>query len=191
MHSFCPKCNTRVEGIFPTHCPACSFNIDALAGLNMSADQRDKWREHTDLLSGSAVALYNKEFNASFNYNGVANLPDIVQFTITFGDRATTLDRRGRHSNQVILAYLPEIIGSGSAIHYPSLVPCSGVMLISPGSQNYAHSYPIIDEWVQRKFPTQKSFCRMCARETGFGVPICNECYEQYDMDWRKLMGYR
>jgi hypothetical protein len=118
----------------------------------------------------------------------VAKLTDLLQFALTYGDRTTKPDSRWINNKLVIVAYTPEVIGSGSAIHYPSLVPCSGVMLMSPNSQVYAHSFPVIDEWVQKTFPTQKSICRICGSETGFGVPVCNNCYLKNGWDWQKLL---
>jgi len=188
MRNFCPQCNISVEGIFPTQCPNCSLNINTLSGSATSDYSQKKWNEHTTLLSGSTVPLFGKTFNASFDYNGVAKIPDLIQFGLTYGDRTTMPGSRGGNNNLVIVAYTPEIIGSGSAIHYPNLVPCSGIVIMSPNSKNHVHSFPAIDEWVQQKFSNLKSFCKNCGVEIGFGVPVCNDCYRKYDSDWQKLL---
>ena len=188
MRNRCPQCNNWIEGIFPQQCPYCSLNINTLSGSATSNFSQNKWHEHSTLLSGSTVPLFGKTFNASFDFNGVEKLTDLIQFALTYGERTTILDSRGINNNQVILAYYPEVIGSGSAIHYPSLVPCSGVLLMSPNSQEYAHSFPVIDEWVQNNFPSMKSKCNICGCETGFGVAVCNECYEKYGCGWQKLL---
>ncbi len=191
MRNQCPQCNGWVDGIFPTQCPFCSLNINTLSGSATSNFANNKWQQHTTLLSGTTVPLFGKTFNASFDYNGLAKLTDLLQFALTYGDRTTIPDSRGINNNLIIVAYTPEVIGSGSAIHYPALVPCSGVMVMSPNSQIYAHSFPVIDEWVQNTIPIQTSFCRICASETGFGVPVCNNCYIENDWDWQKLLSSR
>jgi len=86
MDSICPRCNQTIKGVFPNSCPYCGFTIDALAGRGTSSFQQKKWKEHTELLYGGTVSLFGKEYNASFDYKGIANLDDMVRFAITFGD---------------------------------------------------------------------------------------------------------
>jgi hypothetical protein len=147
-----------------------------------------KWKEHTDLLYSGSVPLYGKQYNASFNYNGVADLEDMIRFTLTFGDTATIKDSRGINDTKVILAYFPEIFGSGSATHYHQLVACSGLMVMSPSSFNYSHAFSVIDEWIQNTFPGWQSTCRLCNEPTDFGQPICAKCYSSGNNKWTDLL---
>jgi hypothetical protein len=132
--------------------------------------------------------LYGKQYNASFNYNGVAKLEDMVRFTITYGDKAIIKDSRGIYDNEVMLAYFPEVLGSGSAVQYHQMVPCSGLMLMSPGSFDYSHAFPVIDDWVQATFPNWQSVCRLCGKPTDFGQPVCTDCYTSGNNQWTLLL---
>ena len=87
----CPSCNASVSIPFPTRCPYCAFTIDGLAGMGTSSFQSRKDQQHRDLLFGRSVNLYNKQFNASFDYYGNAELPDVVRFAISYGDRTTVM----------------------------------------------------------------------------------------------------
>lgn len=183
----CPKCKGAIQGPFPPTGHNCGFNILGLAGIGTSSFQQKKWNQHTGILYGRNVSLYGKEFNASFDYNGYAQLKDLVQFTIMYGDRAQLPSTHGNHTNDVILSYVPEVIGSGTSIHSPGNVPCSGLCLISPGSSQYAHSFPVLDEWVQQQLNGHSSSCRICGGATSFAQPICAQCYRQHG-DWRLLV---
>lgn len=188
MNCSCPRCNMTINGVFPHSCPSCGFSVSTLAGQGTSSFQQKNWKEHTDLLYGGTVGLYGKKYNASFNYKGVANLEDMVRFTITYGDTATIKDSRGIHDTQVILAYFPEVLGSGSAIYYHQMVPCSGLMVMSPSSLDHSHVFPVIDDWVQGTFPGRQSSCRLCGRPTDFGQPICADCYASGNNQWTELL---
>src|SRR5258706_15563014 len=105
IFSSCPKCGHQVAGAFPSKCPNCTFDISALAGRGTTSFQVFKWNKHADLLQGRDIQLQSGEiYNASFDYNGHANLDDLVRFTITYGDRTTLLSARGSHQNPIILA---------------------------------------------------------------------------------------
>src|SRR5262249_45219284 len=134
------------------------------------------------------LGLYGKTHNASFDYNGLANLEDVLRFTVTFGDRATLLSSRGNHQNRVIITYIPEPIGSGTSICNPGSVPCSGVCLISPQSPTWSHTFPVMDDWVRQEFAGQTSACRFCGRQTGFAQPICALCYAANNGDWLSFL---
>jgi hypothetical protein len=112
----------------------------------------------------------------------------IVRFTLTYGDKTTLQAARGNHQNQIVIAYIPERIGSGTAVHFPGTVPCSGICLISPQSDNYGHSFPVIDEWVQNTFSGRQSSCRICGQVTDFAQPICSTCYSEQHFDWRNYL---
>lgn len=188
MISTCPRCKGLIKGVFPHECPYCDFTVSDLVGQGISPFQQKKWKEHTELLYRGSVGLYGKKYNASFNYRGVADLEDMVRFTITFGDTGIIKDSRGIHDNEVILSYFPEVLGTGTAICYHQGVPCSGVMVISPASFDYAHACPVIDDWVREKFPNQQSQCRLCGKRTDFGQPICADCYSKGNDNWKEFL---
>ena len=189
IQTSCPKCGYSFIGPFPSRCPNCPFDISALAGRGTTSFQMRKWNKHTDLLQGRDIQIQPGEiYNASFDYNGQANLDDLVRFTITFGDRTSLPSSRGNYLNPIIVAYTPEQIGAGTAIHFPGTVPCSGICLISPQSENYAHSFPVIDDWVQKTFAGTTSHCRVCNAITFFGQSICANCYGKYDRGWKTFL---
>lgn len=184
----CPSCNASVSAPFPTHCPYCAFNIDGLAGLGTSSFQARKDQQHRDLLFGRNVSLYNKQFNASFDYYGIAELPDIVRFAISYGDRTTVLSTHGNHPTPLIVSYIPAVIGSGTSIYNPGNLPCSGICLMSPASVNYSHSFPVLDDYVRTAFNGLSGACRACGVATGFAQPFCSVCYQQQSFDWKKWL---
>jgi len=186
-YSQCPKCGALVKGAFPNNCPTCSFNINGLIGKGTTSFQEMNWQKHTDILFGRNIQLAKGQtYNASFDFNGYEKLEDIVRYTITYGVR-TDIESRHKKSN-IIISYIPEIIGAGTAIHFRNTVPCSGICLISPESENFSHSFPVIDEWVQVKFSNQSSFCRFCNKTTEFGQPICSNCYKEFGSNWKFLI---
>lgn len=185
--STCPKCGNRIKGPFPNHCPFCSFNIDALAGRGTTSFQVKKWQKHSDLLYGRNIQLTNGEIiNTSFDFHGYANLDDIVRFTITYGERSFLKSRK--QINPVIISYIPEVIGAGTAIYSLGTIPCSGICIISPSSNDYSHPFPVIDVWVKTTFPNMESFCRICQSPTTFGQPFCEKCYESNGSNWRNFI---
>lgn len=188
-NSICPKCYFLIGGPFPPQCPNCDFDLTGLAGRGTSTFQAKKWQKHSDIYFGRGIQLQPGEiYNASFDYNGVANLDDIVRFTITFGEKMFLPNLGNRIQTSGIISYIPEIIGSGTAIHFPGMVPCSGICLVSPASKDYSHSFPIIDEWVQRYFSGVTSVCKRCGTSTDFGQPICSKCYQETGFDWRQYI---
>ena len=184
LNPACPRCKHTVQGAFPVKCPSCEFSLSSIAAGGSTRWQQKKWGEHTDLLSGRQVSLHGKTHNASFDYKGVAKLEDLLRFTLTFGDRIELPSPRGNHNNPVIITYIPEPIGSGTNICNPSLVPCSGVCLISPQSSEWVHTFPVMDDWVQNKFASHTSSCRLCGHQTAFAHPICARCYTECNGDW-------
>lgn len=188
MNQFlCPKCKSPFSGVFPKECPNCKFNIHGLAGKTTSEFQRKKLREHTDLLYGSQIQTYGKEFNTSFDFVGYAALEDIVRFDITYGEHTSVLSQHGNHQTEVIVCYLPAIIGSGVSVYSASPVPCSGIAIMSPGSANFGHPFPTMDDWV-RTLNVGSSVCKVCSAPTPFACPVCERCYLERQYDWRKLL---
>ena len=186
----CPKCAVSLKGAFNPPCPSCGFTLDHLTGKRLSGFQTQKWHKHRELLSGANISLHGGDWNASFTHNGDAALEELVRFTITFGDAEFVTSARGNHQNPVLLAYVPEVIGSGSAITAPGMVPCSGVCIISPHSLDYGHPYPAMDDWIHATFPTrQQSLCKICGQQTAFAEVICGDCYANHaGSDWRNLL---
>ncbi len=82
--------------------------------MGTSSFQSKKDLQHRDLLFGRSVNLYNKQFNASFDYYGDAELPDVVRFAISYGDRTTVMSTHGNHPTPLIVSYIPTVIGSGN-----------------------------------------------------------------------------
>lgn len=188
MTTSCPMCNFVVPGAFPAQCPSCSFSLSLLAVGGTTPFQRKKWKEHTDIVCGRQLQLRGKAYNASFDYSGVAKLEDVLRFTVTFGDRVEVPALRSNDHNPAIITYIPEPIGSGTSICNPGALPCSGVCLLSPHSNKWAHSFPVMDDWVQRKFPGRMSRCRICENQTGFAQPICPQCYVQHNGNWLSFL---
>lgn len=184
----CPSCNASVSTPFPTRCPYCAFTIDGLAGMGTSSFQSRKDQQHRDLLFGRSVNLYNKQFNASFDYYGNAELPDVVRFAISYGDRTTVMSTHGNHPTPLIVSYIPAVIGSGNSIYTPGNLSCSGICLMSPASVNYSHSFPVLDDYVRSTFNGLSGACRACGVTTGFAQPFCSTCYQRQSFDWKKWL---
>ena len=189
IKSTCPSCKKEVNGIFPVECTNCGFSVLSLAGSPSSAFQTRKWNEHADIVQGRNIGLYGKPYNASFDHNGTAVLEDLVRFTITFGDKATLTSRGGR-VNEVIVSYIPEPIGAGTALYTAGTVTCSGIAIISPSSIYYGHSFPIMNEWVTNEFGTISSSCKICGTPTSFAQPICGNCYLTDVKNWQDLFSH-
>lgn len=160
-----------------------------MAGAPISSFQVKNWGQHSDLLAGRNIQLYGKQYNASFDFAGKANLQDLVRFTITFGSSGIVPGRNGRADCQTMLAYVPQTIGSGVMQAAPSInVPCSGICLLSYTSVDYKHSYPVLDDWVRQTFTGQTATCRECGEVTGFGHCICSNCYLKSNWDWTNYL---
>ncbi len=184
----CPSCHASVPVPFPTQCPCCPFTIDGLAGMGSSSFQVTKDQQHRDLLSGRNVSLYKKQFNASFDYYGDAELPDLVRFAISYGDRTTVKSSHGNHPTQLIVSYIPSIIGSGTSIYAPGNLPCSGICLMSPASANFSHSFPVLDDYVRSMSSGLIGTCRECGATNGFAQPFCSACYLKKSFDWKNWL---
>jgi hypothetical protein len=182
----CPVCQALVPAPFPYSCPHCFATFDGLLGSGTSAFQTKNSREHRDLLYGQNVQLYRgREYNCSFDHYGEANLPDLVQYTLSYGHRTTVPSNHGNVPTVMIAAYIPDIIGSGvSKYNTAGPLPASGVMLVSPASLNYAHSFPVLDDYMQHKFATAPGGCSLCKKPTGFGHGICADCYAKRSGSW-------
>lgn len=171
-------------------CANCGFSLDHLDGTSRSFFQQRKWGEHTELVTGSAVSLGTKEWNCSFDTIGFSQVTDLVSFTLNYGDKLQLPSSRGRHINDVYVSFIPEIIGSGTSVHYTILgtQACSGCCVISPQSINYGHPFPILHDWVNAKFTATKKTCRSCSNETHLGLTFCWDCYTKAGNDWRKFL---
>lgn len=187
QNATCPDCRNPVRLPFPSQCPHCDFNIAGLAGRGTSAFQARKYTQHTDILFGRNIELYGKQYNASFDYNGSASLDDLVRFTLSYGDRATIQPANRPFSTEYIVAYVPEVIGSGTSIIDAGPTPCSGVALISPASEEFSHSFPVIDTFVESTFGNRSGSCKSCGTPVGFGFPFCQACYFNIG-DWHTLL---
>ncbi len=187
---FCVKCHTKLNAPFPGECPHCGFNLDHLSGKKLSRFQKEKREKHTDLLSGREIQLYGSTYNASFDNYGDANLEDLVRFTISYGHHAKLPSKGGRPDGELIVSFIPDIIGSGVSIYDTSYAPvaCSGVGILSPVSETHAHAIPVLDAWIQDRFKVEKGVCVLCGTPTAFGHPLCGKCYEANGKDWRRFL---
>ena len=149
----CPVCSGMVPIPFPYDCPLCHATFDGILGKGTSSFQVKNNFEHRDLIRGREIKLYNRwECNASFDFYGDAMLTDLVRFTVSYGHRATVPSDRGNKQTNVIVSYIPQIIGSGAyADNMACLLPCSGLLLSSPASVNYSHSFPLLDDYVRAR----------------------------------------
>ena len=186
----CPVCKTSQQGPFPKAGCACGFSLSGLAGLGSSVFQTRKDPQHRDIIYGRGIQLYGKPINTSFDYYGEANIVDIVDFALTYGERRKTKSLHGNHDTEVIVAYIPDIIGSGITKWSSSTPnPCSGICLMSPESTGgYEHSYAVLDDWVSAKFSGDSSVCRFCPKTTPFGLGICIHCFARNGNDWRNFI---
>jgi hypothetical protein len=96
---------------------------------------------------------------------------------LTYGDWATVPAGRGRYTNDVVIVFVPEVIGSGTSIFQAGPVPCSGVCLMSPASLDWGHSYPALASYVQETFGHLLSKCKLYGTATPFAVPVCDDCF--------------
>lgn len=187
---FCIKCLAKLYVPFPEVCPYCGFSLEHLSDKKLSGFQKLKKDKHSDLLFGRKIQLYGSPYNASFDSYGDANLEDLIRFTISYGHRTKLPSKGGRHENEIVVAFIPEIIGSGVSIYDVTYAPvtCSGVAIISPTSEIYGHGFPVLDDWVHDRFKTEKGQCVSCGVQTAFGHSFCHKCYEARGQDWRKFL---
>lgn len=186
----CPICSTTQPGPFPRAGCSCGFSLSGLAGYGTSQFQLKKDPQHRDILFGRDIQLNKKPFNTSFDYYGAANLVDIVDYALTYGDKRTIQSLHGGHNTEVIVSYIPDIIGSGlSKFHNSTVSACSGVCLMSPESINgYDHSFAVLDRWVTTKFAGESSCCRFCSKSTPFGIGVCTECFSKNGNRWQNFI---
>jgi len=186
----CVQCHEKLEAPFRGTCPHCGFSLQHLFGKKLSDFQKQKRDKHCDLLFGRKIQLHGSNYNASFDSYGDANLEDLMRFTLSYGHHAKLPSRGGRHENEIVLAFIPDIIGSGISVYDTDYQPltCSGVAVISPASQDYGHGFPVLDDWVHQTFKTEEGFCVSCGALTAFGHPLCHKCYEARGSDWLKFL---
>lgn len=183
----CPQCGAPLSGPFKG-CGACGFSFGHLVSPT-SPEAQNKMADHTQLFTRGTISIGNKpDFNASFDYYGVANLTDLVRFTITYGHRSQVSSGPGRTPSDVIAAFVPEIIGSGVSRYTTDYQPCSGLCIISPASTKWGHPFPVLDKWIASKFPGQTATCFRCGDPTPFAQPVCPKCYGDLGQDWRNCL---
>ena len=183
----CPRCLNSLAAPFLLDCPSCGFTLAHLIG-SPPPETQSKQAKHTELLTIGSISLHGGEFNASFDYYGLLSLPDLVRYTVSYGHHSTVPSPRGGHTNPVIVAYVPEIIGSGISCYSSDYYPCSGLCIVSPGNQRWGHPYPILDQWTQHQFSGVFGTCFSCAAPTPFGHTLCSSCYGREGSDWRRFL---
>jgi hypothetical protein len=98
--------------------PEVWFQFGASYGKRLSDFQAEKWEKHSDLLRGRDIGLYGGMFNASFDNYGDSSIEDLVRYTQSYGHRSKLPSRGGRYENDVAVAFIPEIMGSGVSIRF-------------------------------------------------------------------------
>ncbi|MBE0544654.1 MAG: hypothetical protein IH623_25215 [Verrucomicrobia bacterium] len=185
--TICPKCLNSLAAPFALACPSCGFTLAHLIG-SPSPETQPKQDKHTELLTVGSISLHGGEFNASFDYYGLLSLPDLVRYTVSYGHHSTVPSPRGDHTNAVTVAYVPEIIGSGISRYSTGYMACSGLCIVSPGSQRWGHPYPILEQWTQQQFAGAVGACFVCGTATPFGHTLCPACYSKEGSDWRRFL---
>ncbi len=183
----CPNCNTPVLSPFLIKCPYCAFDLTHLVG-NLSPQGQNKRIKHTELLTSGTIQLHKGEYNASFDHYGLQNLEELVRYALSYGHHATVKSPRGNHQNPVIVAYIPEIIGSGVSRYSADYLPASGICIISPSSVQWGHPYPMLDGWAQKEFNGLVGSCFRCGAVTPFGQTVCTKCYGEIGSNWKSLL---
>jgi ribosomal protein L37E len=190
MEFSCYSCGQQSQEPINYPCSACGVDISHLDGTALSSWQRKKWKEHTSLVTGSYIPLKGKDWNCSFDIVGYSKIPQIVEFTLNYGQWFSLPSTHGGHTNDVCITFIPEIIGSGVSKHYTTLgpMPVSGCCVISPDSMQYGHPFPVLYDWVNIKFGGASSVCRLCGTETPVGLSVCWDCYDRNGNDWTRLL---
>lgn len=149
-----------------------------------------KKEKHEELVTVGSLSYGDGpgKFNASFDYVGVASKDKLVRFALAFGHRTQVSSGPGRAPSDVALAYVPEIIGSGVATFWSGYQACSGICVISPASEKWAHPFPAMDSWIKQKDPGLAWTCATCPRAVPFGHVFCGDCYARHGSDWRTFM---
>lgn len=186
----CVRCNGKLEAPIPETCVYCGFTLDHLSGKKLSDFQKQKREKHTDLLFERDIQLYGSNYNASFDNYDDANFKDLIRFILSYGHHAKLPSGGARKANRIVVAFIPKIVGYGVSSYDTCYdpVPCSGVGIISPASQNYGHGFPVLDDWIQKAFKTERGYCDSCGVPTAFGHPFCHKCYEICRRDWRNFL---
>ena len=143
--------------------------------------------KHRGLVLNGTVELGNGpgKFNASFDSNGLASHDKLIRFTVAFGHRTQISSGPGRPANKMIVAYVPEIIGSGVSKYHVGMTPVSGMCILSPASPVWGHTFPVMDQWMTQKAPTTPWKCATCPNCVYFGQVFCPACYQAHGSDWR------
>lgn len=183
---FCPVCTTELDGPFPLAGCHCGFNISGFAGLGTSAFQQRKDPEHRDLLFGRDLKLYGKPMNTSFDYYGDANLIQIVDYALTYGAKKSITSLHGNHSTEIIISYIPNVIGSGIIkTQSQQVYSCSGICLMSPESiDGHEHSFAFLEDWIAGRFPGEVQKCSFCPNSVPLGIGICAQCMQKNGNNW-------
>jgi hypothetical protein len=181
MKFTCFKCGSTFDHPIHFPCPACGVDIGHLNGTQNSPHQIKKWKQHLDLVEGRPINLYGKKCNCSFDSVGYSKITKVVEFTLNFGQKLQLPSSSGKYLNDVYLAFIPEVIGSGIFSNYPTsdTMPCSGTCIVSPKSIDFGHPFPALYDWVTSKWPHTSYSCLSCGKPTHIGLPFCQDCIKQ------------
>lgn len=190
-HSFtCYKCHAPMSTqLIRCPNPLCGCDYGYIANP-ISAEAIEKKDKHEELVTFGTLSFGDGpgKFNASFDFNGVASKDKLVRFALAFGHRTRISSGPGRIPSDVVLAYVPEIIGSGVSKFWSGNLACSGICVISPASEQWAHPFPAMDSWVRSKNPGRAWKCTTCPNPVPFGHAFCSDCYARHGSDWRTFL---
>ena len=188
-HSFaCVSCGYTMTTRL-IRCPGCMCDYSHLVAPT-STEAIEKKEKHSEIVTHGTVSLGDGpgRFNASFDHNGVASQDKIVRFVAAFGHRDTISSGPGRTPSNVIVSYLPEVIGSGVSNFWTGERQCSGVCIILPASPVWGHLFPVMDDWIRGKDSGTARSCVRCSNRVPFGQPFCSNCYAEQGSDWRTFV---
>jgi hypothetical protein len=67
----------------------------------------------------------------------------LIRFTVAFGHRDLVSSGPGRTPSQVIVSYVPEVIGSGVSTLWSGVRACSGVCIVFGGASDLGASLSV------------------------------------------------
>lgn len=184
-HSFpCVSCGYTMTTQL-VRCPGCMCDYSHLVNPT-SPEAIEKKEKHFEIVLHGTISLGDGpgRFNASFDHNGAASQDKVIRFVAAFGHRDLISSGPGRKPSDVIVSYLPEVIGSGVSKFWTGEKPCSGVCIISPASPVWGHFFPAMDTWIKSKDTGTSRKCIRCPNTVSFGHPFCSSCYAELGSDW-------
>jgi hypothetical protein len=133
----CPSCGDIFPAPFTGTCSSCGMKTTHPTGPSRSVHGEGKWHEHTTLCHSDELDLGNRPWHASFAVSGTAEIEPLVRFAISYGYRTKIQATHGSSSTDLIICFVPEILGTGTAVDSVSRVPVSGICIMNSSSPDY------------------------------------------------------